>query len=98
MRSEADRGKPGFKHFIVSIEIYAKLKYAEVERLSSMRKIFSGWEILNQQWVKIEVSVPFNTRATIIPKDILISSVGDFNKYTVKDHNNKIILKVNLEN
>ncbi len=56
---------PGFKKFIIKPEVYGRLKFAKARIKSAIGLIESGWTRENHGILTIQVSVPFDSEATV---------------------------------
>jgi len=66
---------PGFKKFVVKPEINGKLDFASASLNSSMGQICTGYKLLGETNVEVNVKVPFNSSAKIVLEDAILNSI-----------------------
>jgi alpha-L-rhamnosidase len=85
---------PGFKHIIISPEIFSKLNYAKATLNSSMGKIYSGWNLCKDGSLTITVSIPFDSTATVILPMAKLSDIKGINKAKSTQDGNNVTIQV----
>lgn len=76
---QIDSANPGYKHIIIKPNPGGGLTFATATHQSMYGKIESSWKIENRQ-LKLSVTIPPNTRATVLLPDAQVSQVFESGK------------------